>query len=374
MVKEIVIKSEDGKRGFIIMPDIVDESSIARKTEIIIEISFKQFFAGLKQYVLSPEQLYLSVGVSDNLQISDLYYHEMEPGIYEIEGEIKKRKLKKGEEDNSVTVPFIYVYESQQNRITVELIQWYNITQKEVRMDVFSDFTNFLGYAIYSKWSETKRQLHQFFDYPDNDCDEEVFSYVVKTTTENFHLDCLGESSLFVKSYQYFIGEKKLPINTSIEYILLPPDYINKNTELLFIAHDSIPYGKTEGYEEVLIRGERNVVAKLLISPRAYSRCVVKLMKNTELPFHDEFIQSLHKWIQATYVNAENPQPRIRQGGKRPDTIVKEECIKQLLKDHPNEKQLKIAYMASEILGRSVSDKAVSRVAVAIRKEKENSR
>lgn len=374
MVKEIAYKSEDGKSGFTVMPDIVDESSIARKTEIIIEISFKQFFAGLKQYVLSPEQLYLSVGVSDNQQISDLYYHEMEPGIYEIEGEIKKRKLKKGEEDNSVTVPFIYVYESQQNRITVELIQWYNVSQKKVRMDVFSHFTNFLGYAIATKWVETKRQLLQFFDYPDNDCDEEEFSYVLKTTTENFQLDCLRESSRFVKLYQYSIGEKKLPVNTSIEYILLPPDYINKNTEILFIAHDSIPNNKTEGYEEVLIRGKRNVIAKLLISPRTKSRCVVKLMKNTQLPFHDKFIQSLHDWIQATYLNSENPQPRIRQGGKRPDTIVKEECIKQLLKDHPNEKQLKIAYMASEILGRSVSDKAVSRVAVAIRKEKENYR
>ena len=374
MVKEIAIKSEDGKRGFTVMPDIVDESSSPRKTQIVIEISFKQFFAGLKQYVLSPEQLYLSVGVSENQKISDLCYHEIEPGIYQVEGEIKKRKLKEDEEDIPVTVPFIYVYESQQNRITVELIQWYNVTQKNVRIDVFSDFTNFLGFAIYSKWSETKRQLHQFFDYPDNDCDEEVFSYVLKTTTENFQLDCLRESSRFVKLYQYSIGEKKLPVNTSIEYILLPPDYINKNTEILFIAHDSIPNNKTEGYEEVLIRGERNVIAKLLISPRTKSRCVVKLMKNTQLPFHDKFIQSLHDWIQATYLNSENPQPRIRQGGKRPDTIVKEECIKQLLRDHPNEKQLKIAHMASEILGRNVSDKAVSRVAVAIRKEKENYR
>ena len=374
MVEEIAYKSEDGKRGFTVMPDIVDESSIPWKTQIVIEISFKQFYAGLKQYVLSPEQLYRSVGVSENQQMSNLYYHEIEPGIYQIEGEIKKRKIKKHEEDISVIVPFILVYESQENKITVELIQWYNVTQKNVRIDIFSHFTYFLGIAIATKWVETSRQLLQFFGYPDNDCDEEVFSYVVKTTTENFHSDCLGESSQLSTSYQYFIGEKKLPINTSIGYILLHPDYINKNTEILFIAHDSIPSNKTEGYEEVLIRGERNVIAKLLISPRTKSRCVVKLMKNTQLPFHDKFIQSLHDWIQATYLNSENPQPRIRQGGKRPDTIVKEECIKQLLRDHPNEKQLKIAHMASEILGRSVSDKAVSRVAVAIRKEKENYR
>lgn len=374
MVKEFVYKSEDGKRGFTVMPEIVDESSIPWKTQIVIEISFKQFFAGLKHYVLSPEQLYLSVGVSENQKISDLYYHEIEPGIYQIEGEIKKRKLKKHEEDISLTVPFINVYESQQNKITVELIQWYNVTQKNVRIAIFSHFTNFLGIAIATKWVETSRQLLQFFGYPDNDCDEEVFSYVVKTTTENFYLDCLRESSQFSNSYQYSIGEKKLPINTSIVNVPLLPDYINKNWEIRFVAHDYIPADKTEGYEEVLIRGVDNVVAKLLISPRKYSRCVVKLMKNTELPFHDKFIQSLHAWVQATYLNAENPQPRIRKGGTRPDTIVKEECIKQLLKDHPNEKQLKIAYMASEILGRNVSDKAVSRVVVAIRKEKENYR
>lgn len=381
MVKEIAIKSEDGKRGFTVMPDIVDESSSPRKTQIVIEISFKQFFAGLKQYVLSPEQLYLSVGVSENQKISDLCYHEMEPGIYQIEGEIKKRKLKKGEEDNSVTVPFIYVYESQQNRITVELIQWYNVTQKNVRIDIFSHFTYFLGRAIATKWVETKRQLLQFFDYPDNDCDEEVFSYVLKTTTENFHLDFLEASSQFSDSYQYFIGKKKLPVNTSIGYIKLDPDHINKNWEIWFVAHDSIPYDNTEEYvqfskryQEVLIRGVDNVVAKLLISPRKYSRCVVKLMKNTELPFHDEFIQRLHDWVQATYFNAEKPQPRIREGGKRPDTIEKEECIKQLLLDNPNEKQLKIAYMASKKLGRNVSRQAVSRVVVAIRKEKENYR
>jgi len=360
------------------MPDIVDESSIARKTEIIIEISFKQFFAGLKQYVLSPEQLYLSVGVSENQKISDLYYHDIEPGIYQIEGEIKKRNLKEDEEDISVTVPFIYVYESQQNRITVELIQWYNVTQNNYRMDVFSHFTNFLGRAIATKWVETKRQLLLFFDYPDNDCDEEVFSYVLKTTTENFHLDFLEASSQFSDSYQYFIGEKKLPVNTSIGYIKLDPDHINKNWETWFVAHDSIPNDQTEEYikflkryQEVLIRGVDNVVAKLLISPRKYSRCVVKLMKNSELPFHDKFIQSLHNWIQATYINAEKPQPRIRKGGKRPGTIEKEECIKQLLLDYPNEIELKIAYMASKKLGRNVSRSAVSRVVVATRKEKE---
>lgn len=371
MVKEIAIKSEDGKRGFTVMPDIVDESSSPRKTQIVIEISFKQFFAGLKQYVLSPEQLYLSVGVSENQKISDLCYHEMEPGIYQIEGEIKKRKLKKGEEDNSVTVPFLNVYESQQNKITVELIQWYNLTQKNLRIAIFSHFTNFLGIAIATKWVETSRQLLQFFGYPENDCDEEVFSYVVKTTTENFYLDCLRESSQFSNSYQYYIGEKKLPINTSIVNVPLVPDYINKNWEIRFVAHDSIPAEKTEGYEEVLIRGVNNVVAKLLISPRKYSRCVVTLNKNTELPFHDKFIQSLHDWIQATYFNAEEPQPRIRAGGKRQDTIEKEECIKQLLLDHPDEKQLKIAYLASEKLGRSVSRQSVSRVVVAIRNEKD---
>lgn len=378
MVEEIAYKSEDGKRGFTVMPDIVDESSIPWKTQIVIEISFKQFFAGLKQYVLSPEQLYLSVGVSENQKISNLYYHEIEPGIYQIEGEIKKRKLKKHEEDISLTVPFINVYESQQNKITVELIQWYNVTQKNVRIAIFSHFSNFLGIAIATKWVETSRQLLQFFGYPENDCDEEVFSYVVKTTTENFYLDCLRESSQFSNSYQYYIGEKKLPINTSIVNVPLVPDYINKNWEIRFVAHDSIPYDNNEDYiqffkryQEVLMRGERNVIAKLLISPRKYSRCVVKLMKNTELPFHDEFIQSLHDWIQATYLNAENPQPRIREGGKRPDTIVKEECIKQLLKDHPDEKQLKIAYLASEKLGRSVSRQSVSRVVVAIRNEKD---
>lgn len=374
MVEEIVYKSEDGKRGFTVMPEIVDESSIPSKTQVVIEISFKQFFAGIKQYVLSPEQLYLSVGVSENLQISDLYYHDIEPGIYLIEGEIKKRKLKKHEEDVSVTVPFIRVYESQQNKITVELIQWYNLTQKNVKIDIFSDFTNFLGTAIATRWVETSRQLLQFFDYPDNDCEEEVFSYEVKTTTENFYLDCLRESTQFSKLYQYFIGEKKLPINTSIENVPLLPDYINKNWEILFVAHDSIPTDKTEGYEAVLIRGLKNVVAKLLISPRTKLSCVVRLYKNTQLPFHDNFIQSLHDWVKATYINAEKSQPRIREGGRRPDSIQKEECIKQLLLDNPRAKQEKIADMASKKLGRRVSRQSVSLVKVAIRKEKENYR
>lgn len=356
------------------MPEIVDESSIPWKTQIDIEISFRHFYAGLKQYVLSPEQLYLSVGVSENQKISDLYYHDIEPGKYQIAGKIKKRRLTGDEEDISVTVPFIDVSESQQNKITVELIQWYNVTQNNVRIPAFSHFTNFLGRAIATKWVETKRQLLKFFDYPDNDCDEEVFSYVVKTTAENFYLDCLRESSKFSISYQYSIGEEKLPVDTSIGCILLHPDYINKNWEIWFVAHDSIPNDNTEGYEEVLIRGVDNVVAKLLISPRAYLRCVVKLMKNTELPFHDKFIQSLHDWIQANYFNAEKPQPRIREGGKRPGTIAKEECIKQLLLDYPNEKQSKIAHMASKKLGRGVSRQSVSRVAVAIRKEKENYR